>query len=83
MPLLFSAVKFYRREQEKQRLRGELAISCYFIRSLFLVHLFDYLPLTFSASLNPFPNKLKASTSSMIAMPGARASMGLWVMMKL
>ena len=40
-------------------------------------------PLTFNASLKPFPNKLKASTSNMIAKPGASASMGFWVMMKL
>jgi hypothetical protein len=38
---------------------------------------------TFKASRNPFPNKLNASTSNMMAMPGARASMGLWVMIKL
>ena len=40
-------------------------------------------PRTFNASLNPLPSKLKASTNNMIAMPGARASIGLCVMMKL
>ena len=38
---------------------------------------------TCKASRRPLPNKLKASTKSMIAKPGASASMGLCVMMKL
>ena len=38
---------------------------------------------TSTASLNPLPNKLKASTSNMMAKPGINASIGLCVMMKL
>ena len=40
-------------------------------------------PLTFNASRSPLPSRLKASTNSIIAKPGARASIGFWVMMKL
>jgi hypothetical protein len=39
--------------------------------------------LTFNASLNPLPNKLNARTKSIIAKPGASASIGFCVMMKL
>ena len=38
---------------------------------------------TSSTSRSPFPSRLNASTSTMIARPGASASMGLCVMMKL
>ena len=55
----------------------------YFLLTTFCTLPSLYYPLTSSASRNPFPSKLKASTSNIIAIPGANASAGLLVIMKL
>jgi len=55
--------------------------SIFLIRNEF--HLTQIYAFTSSISRNALPSKLNASTSNIIANPGASASMGLCVIMKL
>ncbi len=80
--------------QPPNPLKGELRVcnfELFFLNEYFIIYFTAKVPpsgggggyFTSTASRNPLPSKLKANTNNIMANPGIKAIIGLWVMMKL